>query len=126
MSGTRTPPTISPLPVSTRSLPSVASPIPAASREPTSTRSRSFNINPSDRLKVSSSTTALVTLFANRLETRKDPVTAIQDFKSEKIQSKVLDMSMANIAKIDELTRIVGNQNDILKDIIRTVKTNNQ
>jgi hypothetical protein len=124
MSGTRIPPT-GPRPLPSTQ-PTAPIPAPTPTREAATTRSSTFDIKPTDRLKVSAPLASLLGGFAAKTTQERNPLQGYQDFKAEKLESKILDMSMANIQKIDELTRIVGNQNTILKDIIKTVKTNNQ
>jgi hypothetical protein len=121
MSGTRIPPTgPRPLPATQPTAP-IAAPTPT--REAATTRSRTFNINPADRLKVSAPLASLLGGFAAKTTQERNPLQGYQDFKAEKLESKILDMSVQNIQKIDELARIVNNQNTVLKDIIKTVKS---
>ena len=117
MSGTRTTPT------GPRPLPSTPIPMTTPTREAVTARSQSLNINPSDRLKVSAPLASLLGGFTAKTTQEQNPLQAYQDFKAEKLDSKILDVSVFNIQKVDELTRIVENQNNILKDIIKTVKS---
>jgi hypothetical protein len=123
MSETRRPPTGPRLPTPTTPVTSAPIPAPIPTRQVATTSARPFNINPADRLKVSAPLASLLGGFAAKTTQERNPLQAYQDFKAEKLESKILDMSVQNIQKIDELTRIVGNQNTILKDIIKTVKT---